>query len=252
MPVNNTLVNAAPFIASGSDNTLVGFDAGSAYANAESSNILLGSLMPGVFNESNVLRIGNGTGTGSGNLSKAYISGIKNNSLAGSYVVVDSNDQLGISNGPAQCSFLYYLGAMVNNVTGAGTTWTLGTGTALTKVFDKGNNVTTAGVFTAPYTGIYMISANINVTGITVLMTSGVMNLVTTNRTYVSASLNPGVIVSLLGSAACSFNISTLVDMSAGQTATVNVNLAGNLTNVADIIGGAAVNSWISGYLVSQ
>ncbi len=82
----------------GSDNVAIGDSAGGAYVGAESSNILIGSLVSGTVGESNVLRIGNGTGGGATNLNKAFISGIRgittdvNDAIA---VLVDSAGQLG-------------------------------------------------------------------------------------------------------------------------------------------------------------
>jgi len=59
-------------------NCLFGYYAGSQYTTSESNNICLNSA--GSIGESNVLRIGNGTGTGSQQLNAAYISGITSTS----------------------------------------------------------------------------------------------------------------------------------------------------------------------------
>lgn len=61
---------------SGSFNTLIGYNAGSGYTGAESSNIILGGAT-GTVGESNALRIGDGTGSGTEQLNKAFISGIR-------------------------------------------------------------------------------------------------------------------------------------------------------------------------------
>ena len=82
----------------GQYNSALGYGAGGNYVGAESSNVLLNSA--GVVAESHVLRAGTGTGTGTQQLSKAYISGIANPTLsAGSptpYLVSQdiSDDQL--------------------------------------------------------------------------------------------------------------------------------------------------------------
>lgn len=59
----------------GSFNVLLGDQAGASQAGTESSDIYIGYLL-GVNGESHTLRIGNGTGTGSGQLNKAFICGI--------------------------------------------------------------------------------------------------------------------------------------------------------------------------------
>lgn len=60
----------------GINNVGIGNGAGSAYTGAESNNIILGSAVPGVVGESNVLRIGESTGSGVHQINKAFIAGI--------------------------------------------------------------------------------------------------------------------------------------------------------------------------------
>jgi len=82
----------------GSYNCALGTLAGVNYNGAESSNIQIGSHNTGVLGESNVLRIGNATGTGVGQLNYAFIHGIRgittgvNDAIA---VLIDSAGQLG-------------------------------------------------------------------------------------------------------------------------------------------------------------
>ncbi len=77
----------------GSRNTALGYAAGSSIK-AGTDNILIGSRGGG---ESNTLRIGRDTGTGDFELSRAFVSGIRNAVLSGNEqdVCVDDNDQLG-------------------------------------------------------------------------------------------------------------------------------------------------------------
>jgi len=63
-------------ITSGSRNIGIGSNVGGNYRSGESDNILFGYNNSGVLGESNVFRVGNATGTGSGNLNAAYIQGI--------------------------------------------------------------------------------------------------------------------------------------------------------------------------------
>ena len=73
-----------------------GYNSGSNYTGTESNNIVINS--PGVLGESNVLRIGSGTGTGNQQLSTAFISGIVGNTVGSALMVtIDSaTDQLGV------------------------------------------------------------------------------------------------------------------------------------------------------------
>jgi hypothetical protein len=80
----------------GVNNTVLGVNGGANYTGAESNNICINS--GGTAAESNVLHIGGGTGGGSAQLNKAFISGIRgittgnNDAVA---VLVDSANQLG-------------------------------------------------------------------------------------------------------------------------------------------------------------
>ena len=85
-------------ITTGSYNVFLGGGTGTDYASDESSNILIGYGIVGVATEDNVLKIGKATGTGAGELSKSWISGIRgvttnvNDAVA---VLIDSTGQLG-------------------------------------------------------------------------------------------------------------------------------------------------------------
>ena len=85
-------------ITTGSRNIGIGTDTGSAYTSSETDNILIGYGVTGTLGENHVLRIGNGTGSGTGNLSQAFIQGIRgittdvNDAIA---VLIDSAGQLG-------------------------------------------------------------------------------------------------------------------------------------------------------------
>jgi trimeric autotransporter adhesin len=82
----------------GANNVLIGYASGSNYDTSEGSNICIGSINTGTTGESNVLRIGIGTGTSSGQLNKSFISGIRGITPAGGNgipVYIDSSGQLG-------------------------------------------------------------------------------------------------------------------------------------------------------------
>jgi len=60
----------------GTDNTLIGTNAGNSFNGTESSNILIGSGVAGQNSTNNVCYIGNGTGTGTGQLNQTFIAGV--------------------------------------------------------------------------------------------------------------------------------------------------------------------------------
>lgn len=86
---------------SGVNDIGIGSSTGNAYTGSESNNILLNS--PGVVGESNVLRLGSGTGTSNTQLSKAFISGINGNTVSSAMMVTinSSTNQMGVQSIPA-------------------------------------------------------------------------------------------------------------------------------------------------------
>lgn len=79
----------------GSYNLALGANSASNYTSSEASNIMINNN--GTLGESHVLRIGAGTGTGTQQLSTAYISGINGNTVSNQVFVTinSSTDQLG-------------------------------------------------------------------------------------------------------------------------------------------------------------
>jgi len=117
--------------------------------------------------------------------------------------------------------------APATNVTGSGTAYTLVTDS---EIFDQGANIA-GGVFTAPVTGKYNLSAIFQLTGITAAATTIDMRIVTSNRSWRvhlsgAADLTGGV-----------FNPSgsALVDMDANDTATTQIIVSGESSDVVDV-----------------
>lgn len=80
----------------GARNVAIGSLAGSGYTGAENYNICIGRGTVGTAGESNVLRIGNATGTGTDNINKAVICGINGKtSSSGVAVLINGSDVLG-------------------------------------------------------------------------------------------------------------------------------------------------------------
>lgn len=78
------------------NNIIIGYQAGHAFTTTESSNVIIGNTA-GTIGDSNTTRIGNGTGTGTGQQNKCFISGIQTITVTGTAVLVSSSDQLGIA-----------------------------------------------------------------------------------------------------------------------------------------------------------
>lgn len=89
-------------LTTGNRNTIVGSASGASYASNESDNILIGAVVTGTVGDQHTLKIGAGTGTSSGQLNKAFISGIRGITPGagdGIPVFIDSNGQLGTVGG---------------------------------------------------------------------------------------------------------------------------------------------------------
>lgn len=134
----------------------------------------------------------------------------------------------GVATNTSQPAFLYILGSSVTNATGNGANFTLGTSTALTKVFDQGNNFSTGGTFTAPTAGIYRLGCYVEITACTIATTI-VLLIVTTSATYQNEFFRPASNLNL------TLSIDSLCQMSSGDTATfvaISVGEAGNTDTV--------------------
>lgn len=151
---------------------------------------------------------------------------------------------------PLQPAFLYVLQTTDANVTGDNTGYIFGSGNALTKIYDQANNTTTAGVFTAPVTGVYLLEAQLFVTGITAAMTYGIINIFAGANVFLGDQKNMAN-ASPIAAVPNTTNLKAngMLLMTAGQTAFVTCAVAGG-TKTADILGNANFNSFFYGALL--
>lgn len=112
--------------------------------------------------------------------------------------------------------FLAYAGSVASNVTGNSVNHTVQFGTVVKNESSQYNSAT--GVFTAPVTGTYFLRALVAANDITSAMTSGLIRIVTSNRTYLKF-INPAAMRDVGNTA--SFEISVQADMDASDTASV-------------------------------
>lgn len=145
---------------------------------------------------------------------------------------------------PLQPAFFAYAAAQVNNVTGNGTVYVLGT-TALTEVFDQGGDMNTNGTFTAPVTGRYNFSGQMLMIGCTVATTANI-RLNSSNRTYFTQYARAAGPQNITASEC------TITDMDAGDTMTVSIQVSGEAGDTVDLSGGSGggPDCWLSGFLV--
>jgi len=152
---------------------------------------------------------------------------------------------------PLQSAFFAYLGASVTNTTGNNNVWQLGTTTTLTEIFDQNADFNVNGTFTSPVTGKYNLDGGIRATAITAAMTSGYLQLITSNRTYTPNNVNCAASRTVASFANYySFAVSVLTDMDAADTATLAYNIFGGAGNTVTCVGAAAPDSFFSGSLI--
>jgi hypothetical protein len=150
----------------------------------------------------------------------------------------------GVVTFPLNSCFLAYLGSTDANVTGNGASYTLGSVTALTEIFDLHGDFNTNGTFTAPVTGRYDLRAFMYVSD-TTIATSFVITLTTSNRSYSSTFSR----AALAADQSCI--ISVIADMDTNDTATVAVVANGEAGNTDDVSGGSPLLTYFCGTLAA-
>ncbi len=166
--------------------------------------------------------------------------------------VVSPNTTLGTTNNmralpsgeithPRQSCFLAF-NASGNNVTGDGTVYKPNFNNTF---YDQGGDFNgTTNTFTSPVTGRYLFFNKIALTTIgSALFTSGEVDLVTSNRTYIAQQVYVGIVRSSGNQFA--FNFLQYADMDAGDTAIINVIVSGS-TKTITVAGTTYFGGWLS------
>ena len=143
-------------------------------------------------------------------------------------------------NYPFQPGFLA-IAASQANVTGDNTTYTV---QFTNEIFDQNGDFDGTSTFTAPVTGRYQLNVFVNFAELGAANGLGSIRFVTSNRTLICVS-------NICGAIRNSANgliegASMIFDMDAGDTATVNCNVAGG-TKIVDIETNSAFSGWLLG-----
>ena len=148
---------------------------------------------------------------------------------------------------PLQSAFMAYLGSTDSNVTGNATLFTIGTGNALTEVFDLNADFNTNGTFTAPVTGKYIVGGSVVLGGIAASNACR-FYIVTTARSYLLNHRSCNAIKDATNGY-ISIGGCLLVDMAAGNTCSFGVISYNEGANTIDVIGGASPVTYVYGFL---
>lgn len=153
---------------------------------------------------------------------------------------------------PLQPAFYAVLSAQDSNQTGAGATYQLGSGNAMTIVTQQGSGLATTGIFTAPVTGLYHFEATIYVLDITAAMTQADFYFIVNGTSFIyGVQINPGAARTAANTLMISWSKNLF--LSATNTVRAACVLAAGAGNTADIAAGvigAFTTTSFSGYLV--
>ena len=144
---------------------------------------------------------------------------------------------------PLQPAFLAYLGTTDSNCTGDNTNFVVGSGNALTEVFDQNGDFVTTGTFTSPVLGRYFLQGSWFITGGTAIVGNNFL-INTSNRNYRQDSAGQ-----VANKQTQTQSYSVLADMDAADTATISVIASDTGGKVDDLFGFSTPFTWFSGYL---
>lgn len=177
---------------------------------------------------------GNGTSAVTANAitDLRVIRGDASNAVQDSTMIITDDGEM---TNPSQPAFLAYLGSSDTNATGNGTVWTLGSGTALTEVFDQGGDFVTTGTFTAPVTGKYQLGFSIVVGNGSTTATSGFIYINTSNQNFTVNQQNTVNVRPQSTIWQCQGQ--TLADMDASDTCVFQVAVSGRGSDIMGVVG---------------
>lgn len=184
--------------------------------------------------------------TGAGNINYGYLHFNQSSNAINTTTQTPQVGRYGILRSDQQPGFCAYASGNINNVTGDGTAYTV---LFDTKVYDHGTNYATGtGLFTAPYTGVYLFSSNIYCTGMATGHTPIIIAIVTSTGTPTTAqtsTLTPRTAVTTNNQV----GVTGMFLMNAGDTVQIVLTISGS-TKTADISGGSDLRSSFCGWLL--
>lgn len=142
-------------------------------------------------------------------------------------------------------SFAAYVSTNINNVTGAGTAYTV---IYDSERYDQSSDFnTTTGTFTASVSGKYNLLAQVRVINIPAGATSAFISIVTSNATWTTST---GMAFVAGTFTSFPFQEFAHADMDAGDTATITIQVSAGAGDTADIAGSASMITFFTGRLV--
>ena len=148
---------------------------------------------------------------------------------------------------PKQSAFMAYMGTTDSNVTGDGTALTIGTGNALTEVFDLNSDFNTNGTFTAPVTGRYILGCCICIGGMDT--SNSARSLIFAGGATYYITHTQGFSIRNASNNYLTNSGRIMISMAAGATAVFKTQVFNDSGKITDIIGGASPVTYVYGFL---
>jgi hypothetical protein len=153
---------------------------------------------------------------------------------------IDSN---GIVTMPLQSCFLANLQTDDSNVTGTGT---LATISYSTEIVDRNNDYNGTTTYTCPSTALVQLNSSVFAKSITAAATNYGLRIVTSNRTY---RMLRGETAEDAAGGQRAASMSMACDMDSADTASTQITISGEASDVVDIAG-STISTFFSGWLL--
>ena len=142
----------------------------------------------------------------------------------GTGIAISANGEVTMA---AQPAIFVRRGTAANNVTGAGTVYTM---VFTTEIFDQNADYDATSTFTAPITGRYHVDVYLDIASMTSSASAFLLDVVMSNR-----SLSVNTLPMVANPARYAAMVSMLVDMDASDTLVVRLTVSGESGDIVDI-----------------
>ena len=153
----------------------------------------------------------------------------------GTGIAISANGEVTMA---AQPAILVRRGTAANNVTGAGTVYTM---VFTTEIFDQNADYDATSTFTAPITGRYHVDVYLDIASMTSSANAFLLDVVMSNR-----SLSVNTLPMVANPARYAAMVSMLVDMDASDTLVVRLTVSGESGDIVDINSNTSLGIYLA------
>ena len=153
----------------------------------------------------------------------------------GTGIAISANGEVTMA---AQPAIFVRRGSAANNVTGAGTVYTM---VFTTEIFDQNADYDATSTFTAPITGRYHVDVYLDIASMTSSANAFLLDVVMSNR-----SLSVNTLPMVANPARYAAMVSMLVDMDASDTLVVRLTVSGESGDIVDINSNTSLGIYLA------